>query len=247
MSRLDALQDNILRHFTAQGFVLSQHTDLFVTLNASSTREQMALQSACGELTLVLNKKALIAVASELRDTPELCFEQLIDVCGVDYLTYGIAEWVTDKATGSGFERAVDQEGIRMESFAGSRFAVVYHLLSVKLNQRLRLKVFLDESDLCIPSLMPIWPSADWFEREAFDLFGFLFEGHPDLRRILTDYGFIGHPFRKDFPISGHVEMRYDKASERVIYQPVTIAERVLVPKVIREDSRYLDAEHKNG
>lgn len=247
MSQINALQDTLLRHFTTQGFALNQHTHPFVSLNAATTREQMALQSDRGELTLVLSKKALIEVATQLRDTPELCFEQLIDVCGVDYLSYGIAEWVTDKATGSGFERAVDQEGIRMESFTGSRFAVVYHLLSLKFNQRLRLKVFLDETDLCIPSLMPIWPSADWFEREAFDLFGFLFEGHPDLRRILTDYGFIGHPFRKDFPTSGQVEMRYDKASERVIYQPVTIPERVLVPKVIREDSRYLDTEHKNG
>jgi NADH-quinone oxidoreductase subunit C len=247
MSLLNTLQDNILHHFTTQNFVINHHTHPFVTLQAQAPREQIALQSDRHELTLIVNKKALIDVATQLRDVPQFCFDQLIDVCGVDYLTYGIAEWVTDKATGSGFERAVDQEGIRMESFSGSRFAVVYHLLSVKLNQRLRLKVFLDENELCVPSIMSVWPSADWFEREAFDLFGFLFEGHPDLRRILTDYGFIGHPFRKDFPISGHVEMRYDKASERVIYQPVTIPERVLVPKVIREDSRYLEAEQKHG
>ena len=247
MNLLNTLQDNILSHFTSQGFVVGHHTHPFVTLHAETPREQMALQSDRHELTLILNKRALIEAATQLRDMPQFRFDQLIDVCGVDYLTYGIAEWVTDKATGSGFERAVDQDGIRVESFSGSRFAVVYHLLSVKLNQRLRLKVFLDESDMCIPSIMPIWPSADWFEREAFDLFGFLFEGHPDLRRILTDYGFIGHPFRKDFPVSGHVEMRYDKASDRVIYQQVTIPERVLVPKVIREDSRYLEAGQKNG
>ncbi len=247
MSRLTSLQDNIIRHFTAQGFVFNHSKNPFVSLNAEAAREQLAVQNACDELTLVLTKKALLDVATQLRDGAEFCFEQLIDVCGVDYLTYGIAEWVTDKATGSGFERALDPEGIPVESFSESRFAVVYHLLSVKLNQRLRLKVFLDEADLCIPSLMPIWPAADWFEREAFDLFGFLFEGHPDLRRILTDYGFIGHPFRKDFPVSGHVEMRYDKASERVIYQPVSIPARVLVPKVIREDSRYLEAEHPHG
>ncbi|MBY0378423.1 MAG: NADH-quinone oxidoreductase subunit C [Gammaproteobacteria bacterium] len=238
------LQDRILQHFSAQGFECNVAARPLVVVNANAPRTQLALQQDRNELTLVLTKNALLEVATQLRDTPEFCFEQLIDVCGVDYLTYGVDEWVTDKATGSGFERAVNRQGLRVEAFSGPRFAVVYHLLSVKLNQRLRLKVFLDEVDLRLPSVISIWRAADWFEREAFDLFGFLFEGHPDLRRILTDYGFIGHPFRKDFPTSGHVEMRYDKATERVIYQPVSIPERVLVPKVIREDSRYLEGEH---
>lgn len=241
------LQDRILQHFSAQGFDCKVAMQPLVVLPATAAPSQLALQRDRGELTLVLSKNALLEVATQLRDTPEFCFEQLIDVCGVDYLTYGIDEWVTDKATGSGFERAVNKQGLTVEPFSGPRFAVVYHLLSVKMNQRLRLKVFLDEVDLRLPSIMPVWPAANWFEREAFDLFGFLFEGHPDLRRILTDYGFIGHPFRKDFPVSGHVEMRYDKATERVIYQPVSIPERVLVPKVIREDSRYLEGEPSHG
>lgn len=247
MKSLITLQDNIIRHFSTQGFVCTAEPRPLMVLAATAAREQLALQHDRNELTLVLNKKALLDVATQLRDTPEFCFEQLIDVCGVDYLTYGVDEWVTDKATGSGFERAVDKQGLREEPFSGSRFAVVYHLLSVKCNHRLRLKVFLDEADLRVPSVIGIWKAADWFEREAFDLFGFLFEGHPDLRRILTDYGFIGHPFRKDFPVSGHVEMRYDKESQRVIYQPVSIPERVLVPKVIREDSRYLEGEGSHG
>ena len=245
MDKLIALKDNLIKHFAAKGYTCNEFTHSLVVLAADATKDQLALQHDRNELTLVTTKKALLDVATELRDSKGLCFEELTDVCGVDYLNYGIDEWVTDKATGSGFERAVDRQGIAVDKFTGPRFAVVYHLLSVKLNHRLRVKVFLDELDLRIPSVINIWRSADWFEREAFDLYGVLFEGHPDLRRILTDYGFIGHPFRKDFPVSGHVEMRYDKATERVIYQPVTIPERVLVPKVIREDSRYMDAgEH---
>ncbi len=238
------LQDKLLSHLNTQGFVFKISEEPLVTLSADAPREQLALQCAHEECTLILSKHALLDVAKQLRDEAQFSFEQLIDVCGVDYLSYGVDEWVTDKATGTGFERAVDREGIREIPFSGPRFAVVYHLLSLKHNQRLRLKVFLEERDLRIPSLIELWPSADWFEREAFDLFGFLFEGHPDLRRILTDYGFVGHPFRKDFPLSGQVEMRYDKTIGRVIYQPVSIPERVLVPKVIREDSRYAEGEY---
>ena len=238
------LQDKLLTHFNAQGFIGVLSEEPLATLKADALREQLILQYTHQECTLILSKNALLDVARQLRDEAQFSFEQLIDVCGVDYLSYGIDEWVTDKATGTGFERAVDRKGIRELSFSGPRFAVVYHLLSVKHNQRLRLKVFLEERDLRIPSLIEVWRSADWFEREAFDLFGFLFEGHPDLRRILTDYGFVGHPFRKDFPLSGQVEMRYDKTIGRVIYQPVSIPERVLVPKVIREDSRYAEGEH---
>jgi len=171
---------------------------------------------AHGELTLEVERASLLRVCKRLRDDHLLRFEQLIDVCGVDYLSY----------------RAESPEGAR----PGPRFAAVYHLLSVSRNQRLRLRVFLDDTLPVVDSVVELWPSANWFEREAFDLFGFVFEGHPDLRRILTDYGFIGHPFRKDFPLSGHVEMRYDPAQRRVVYQPVSIEPRVLVPRVIREE-----------
>jgi len=169
-----------------------------------------------GELTLELKRDQLRKVAKRLRDDNLFRFEQLIDVCGVDYLSY----------------RAESPEGAR----PGPRYAVVYHLLSVSRNQRLCLRVFLDDTLPVVDSVNDLWPSANWFEREAFDLFGIIFEGHPDLRRILTDYGFIGHPFRKDFPLSGHVEMRYDPEKGRVIYQPVTIEPRVTVPRVIREE-----------
>jgi len=171
---------------------------------------------AHGELTLEIERASLLKICKRLRDDHLLRFEQLIDVCGVDYQTY----------------RAESPQGPR----TGPRFAVVYHLLSVSRNQRLRLRVYLDDILPVVDSLVELWPSANWFEREAFDLFGFVFEGHPDLRRILTDYGFIGHPFRKDFPLSGHVEMRYDPAQRRVVYQPVSIEPRVLVPRVIREE-----------
>ncbi len=192
------------------------------------------------EVTLEVSKENLRTLCMALRDEEQFKFEQLIDVCGVDYLEYGLTEWETDGATRSGFERGVNRhEKQRVVDWDKPRFAAVYHLLSVSLNQRLRVKVYLPEDNLRIDSVIKIWSSADWFEREAFDLYGILFEGHPDLRRILTDYGFIGHPFRKDFPLSGHVEMRYDAKEQRVVYEPVQIEPRVLVPKVIRHDSRY--------
>jgi NADH-quinone oxidoreductase subunit C len=172
---------------------------------------------AHGELTLELTRGELRKAAKRLRDDNLFRFEQLIDVCGVDYSTY----------------RAESPEGVR----PGPRFAVVYHLLSVSRNQRLRLQVFLDDQLPVVDSVVDLWPSANWFEREAFDLFGIVFEGHPDLRRLLTDYGFIGHPFRKDFPLSGHVEMRYDPEKGRVVYQPVSIEPRINVPRVIREET----------
>lgn len=195
---------------------------------------------AFNELTVELPKQNLLHVCKALKEEDVFQFEQLMDVCGVDYLEYGLAEWATDKATLDGFERAATrQEKIRVIPFDKPRFAVVYHLLSVAHNHRIRLKVFVDEDDMIVDSVINLWQSADWFEREAFDLFGILFDGHPDLRRILTDYGFIGHPFRKDFPLIGTVEMRYDASQQRVVYEPVSIQPRVLVPKVIREDSRY--------
>lgn len=190
------------------------------------------------ETTLVVPAERLLAVAWQLRDHEDLRFEQLIDLCGVDYAAYGLAEWDTEGASSTGFGRGADRDApLTLDD--PRRFAVVCHLLSLTHNRRLRLRVYAGGAQPMVDSLIPVWSVANWFEREAFDLFGILFRGHPDLRRILTDYGFVGHPFRKDFPVSGHVEMRYDPAQQRVIYQPVSIEPRVLVPKTIRQDSRY--------
>ena len=173
-----------------------------------------SLVLALGELTLTLKAADYLAAMDQLRTAPGCQFEQLIDLCGVDYSAYRDSVW------------------------EGPRFCVVSHLLSVSLNQRLRVKVFCPDDDLpVLPSVMHLWAGANWFEREAFDLYGILFDGHIDLRRILTDYGFIGHPFRKDFPLSGHVEMRYDEELKRVVYQPVSIEPREITPRVIREDN----------
>ena len=164
--------------------------------------------------------------------------EVCIDVCGVDYATYGESEWITNDAANSGFGRGVERDELP-EMDPANRFAVVYHLLSMTHNTRLRVKTFLDANRPIVDSVTSVWAGTDWFEREAFDLYGIMFNGHPDLRRILTDYGFIGHPFRKDFPLSGEVEMRYDPEQGRVIYEPVSIEPRTLVPRVIRDDLRY--------
>lgn len=187
------------------------------------------------EITLTLALANLITCCRKLRDAQELQFNQLMDLCGVDYLLYGIDEWATDTATSQGFSRGVEERATLDAAQMPARFAVVYHLLSTTYNHRVRLKVFVLGEPPKLPSVINIWQSADWYEREAFDLFGIVFEGHPDLRRILTDYGFIGHPFRKDFPLIGEVEMRYDATQARVIYEPVTIKPRTLVPKVIRQ------------
>lgn len=203
--------------------------------------EQIVLSMMHGELTLeCIDIAQLRLILFALRDKRALGFNQLIDVCAVDYLQYGQYDWETDAASSEGFSRAVERGEAQACRWEKPRFAVVYHLLSTTNNQRLRVKVFVGEDNLAVPSVHDIWKSALWFEREAYDLFGILFTEHPDLRRILTDYGFIGHPFRKDFPISGHVEMRYDAKSAKVIYEPVSIEPRVTVPKVIRDDNRYL-------
>jgi NADH-quinone oxidoreductase subunit C len=206
----------------------------------------IAVANHAGELTFEVPAARLLELATALRDAPELKFEMCMDVCGIDYLEYGRAEWKTQSATSSGFSRGVARRGPQDERVApgrrmdAPRFAVVYHLLSIAHNHRLRLRVFCpDDSQPMVDSVTGIWASADWFERETFDMYGILFKGHPDLRRLLTDYGFIGHPFRKDFPLSGNVEVRYDPEKGRVVYQPVTIDPRVLVPKVIRHDNRY--------
>ncbi|MEO8308883.1 MAG: NADH-quinone oxidoreductase subunit C [Pseudomonadota bacterium] len=181
----------------------------------------------------------LIEVVTTLRDDPELRFEVLIDVCGVDYLDYGRSEWRTESATRSGFSRGVNRAGVG-GAHDGPRFAVAYQLLSITHNERLSLRAFcVDNEEPTMESLVAVHPGANWFEREVFDLFGITFPGHPDLRRILTDYGFIGHPFRKDFPLVGNVEVRYDSQKQRVVYEPVQITERVLVPRVIRDDPRF--------
>jgi NADH-quinone oxidoreductase subunit C len=201
--------------------------------------------SACGELTYELGKDDLIEVATALRNEGDFGFEMLMDVCGIDYLKYGEDEWTTSEATGTGFSRGVEREPVILDEsdeFDERRFAVVYHLLSLQHNLRLRLRVFTGASNPpMIHSVVDIWNGANWFEREAFDLYGILFEGHPDLRRILTDYGFIGHPFRKDFPLSGNVEVHYDDSEGRVVYRPVEIEPRTGVPRVIRDDNRYSD------
>ena len=192
---------------------------------------------ALGELTIELHPSKALVAFSLLKEN--LGFEQLVDLCGVDYLDYGQANWETMTAVNSGFSRGVfdfsednDDESLDMKR----RFAVVYHLLSIQHNLRIRVKVFPETTQMpIVDSVIDIWNCANWFEREAFDLFGILFRNHPDLRRILTDYGFIGHPLRKDFPLTGHVEVRYDAEKKRVIYEPVTIENRINVPRVIRK------------
>lgn len=205
-----------------------------------------AIVDSVGEVTVEMAPDALLEVATALRDEADFGFEILMDVCGVDYANYGRDEWATEESTTSGFSRgveaatagrltAVTEDLVVEKPRQSKRFAAVYHLLSISKNRRLRLKVFAPDDDLpVIPSVIAVWNSADWYEREAFDLYGILFDGHPDLRRLLTDYGFVGHPFRKDFPLSGNVEVIYDAEKKRVVYQPVSIEPRVLVPKVIR-------------
>ena len=197
----------------------------------------MAVTIHRNEVTLETNEQNILATCLKLRDDPDFAFEQLMDLCGVDYLLYGLDEWDTTSATLRGFERGVKPitESIPHSPWKKPRFAVVYHLLSLTHNHRLRVKAFVPDADLRIDSVVNVWNCANWYEREAFDLYGIMFKGHPDLRRILTDYGFIGHPFRKDFPLIGNVAVRYDAQLQRVIYEPVDILPRTLVPKVIRE------------
>ena len=185
----------------------------------------------------------LLEVCRALRDEPTFNFEILLDICAVDYLDYGVSHWRTQKATNSGFSRGSAVDKKNHLSSSKLRFSVVYHLLSLSNNQRLRLRVFIDGNPPLLPSVISIWQSANWYEREAFDLFGIVFDGHPDLRRLLTDYGFMGHPFRKDFPLIGKVELRYDAKKQRCVYESVSIRERVLVPKVIRNDNRYIEID----
>jgi NADH-quinone oxidoreductase subunit C len=226
-------------------------------LEAKLGQKLVRIDESRGETTIEVLPENWLAVAAVLRDDAELHFEQLMDLCGVDYLSYGQAEWDTTDVSWTGFSRGVEGEGPGRFGWADRphaariphRFGVVVHLLSVRHNRRLRVRAHCADDDLPgLPSLIGMWPSTDWFEREAFDLYGIVFEGHPDLRRILTDYGFVGHPFRKDFPLIGNVEVRYDPEQKRVVYEPVTSVEpRVLVPRTIRDDSRYEQAQAETG
>jgi NADH-quinone oxidoreductase subunit C len=214
-------------------------TKLAALIDAHFGARVQRVASTCGELTYEVAADAIVDVCTQLRDVAALKFEQLVDVTGVDYLHFGRVEWATQESSSSGFSRGVDSS--EALTAPERRFAVVYHLLSVTYNHRVRLRAFCAAGEPpMIDSVVDVWSSANWFEREAFDLFGILFKGHPDLRRILTDYGFIGHPFRKDFPLSGNVEVRYDPEQGRVVYEPVSIEPRTLVPRVIRDDSRYI-------
>lgn len=198
---------------------------------------------AYGELSIDVPLAHLLAVCEGLRDEPAFAFEQMMDLCGVDYSTYGKGSLETREYHLS----SPAEVPLNLRDWSGPRFGVNYHLLSIANNHRIRVRVFAENDDLpIVPSVISIWNSANWFEREAFDLFGIIFEGHPDLRRILTDYGFVGHPFRKDFPLVGNVEMRYDPERQRVVYEPVSIEDRVLVERVIRADHRY-EVEEGDG
>ena len=197
---------------------MSRLATLTESLAAALGEKLTSVKNELGEITIVAKAADVLSVATTLRDDPRLAFAQMTDLCGMDYSAHG-GNW------------------------EGARFAVVYHLLSITQNWRVRLRVFAQDDDFpVVSSVIGVWPSADWYEREAFDLYGIIFEGHPDLRRILTDYGFVGHPFRKDFPLSGNVEMRYDPDQQRVIYQPVTIEPREITPRIIREEN-YADSE----
>ena len=220
-----------------------KHAAIAAAVEARLGERVQRLGNSAGELGYAVAPGDLLDCCRSLRDTEGLQFEMLMDLCGVDYLSYGRAEWETASATTTGFSRGVLGRGDSLAETdyqPPSRFAVAYHLLSISNNARLRLKVACEDDERpMVDSVTGVWASADWFEREAFDLFGILFVGHPDLRRILTDYGFIGHPFRKDFPLIGKAEVRYDPKKGRVVYEPVSIEPRTLVPKAIRDDNRY--------
>lgn len=228
---------------------MTQESSYAALLRDFSETENCQLNNENNEFTMVVNSSCMLDVMTKLRDQPTLQFDQLLDVAGVDYLEYGKTEWKTEQATGSGFSRGISKNTFGRFTFDDNpidnnmeqpRFAAVYHLLSVAKNKRLRVKVFCENNEFpVVDSVCSLWSSANWYEREAFDLYGIVFQGHPDMRRLLTDYGFVGHPLRKDFPLVGHVEVRFDPSRQRVIYEPVSIEPRVLVPKVIREDNRY--------
>lgn len=203
---------------------------LSTALREALGEQVVSLENKLDELTLVIRAKDMLAVFTRLRDDAKFHFQQLSDLCGLDYSTYG-----SDVSEGGVY---LASESSAPTSVRPSRFAVVYQLLSLSNKVRLRVRVFAENDAMPqLPSVIPVWPCANWYEREAFDMYGIIFSGHPDLRRLLTDYGFVGNPFRKDFPLSGHVEMRYDPEQKRVIYQPVTVEPREVTPRIVREDS----------
>jgi len=218
--------------------VVDKTTDLVKNLTAVFAN-RLELKVENDEVTAIAEAADVLDLCQLLKFDNRFLFNQLLDLCVVDYLFYGKGEWVTERATDTGFSRA--QSDLEPSSYFKNRCAVVYHLLSLTHNSRLRVKVFLPESDLNISSICAVWPNANWYEREAFDLFGVFFENHPDLRRLLTDYGFVGHPLRKDFPLEGHVEMRYDAKAGKCIYEKVEIKNRVVIPKVIRNNDVAAD------
>ncbi|MGA7297735.1 MAG: NADH-quinone oxidoreductase subunit C [Rhodanobacteraceae bacterium] len=225
----------------------SKHRDLAERLKQRFAAKAKSIESSHGETTMEVDVGDWLEVATALRDEPEFAFEQLMDLAGVDYLGYGVDEWRTNESSWQGFSRGAEGLGpgrfnwLQKPDAASEprRYAVAAVLLSLEHNCRVRLRCRCQDNDMpVVSSLVDVWPGVNWFEREAFDLFGILFEGHPDLRRILTDYGFVGHPFRKDFPLIGNVEVRYDAEQGRVIYEPVTSVEpRVTVARVIRHDA----------
>ena len=231
---------------------MTEKTDNLVERLRTRFADQVnEVSSAHGEVTVEVASEHYLDLCRALASEAEFGFEQLIDLCGVDYAQFGNDEWTTTESSSTGFSRGVEGAtagrltfGDEIESTTAdeNRFAVVLHLLSYSNNIRLRVRTYASDVEFpVVASVTDVWSVADWYEREAFDLYGILFEGHNDLRRILTDYGFVGHPFRKDFPLVGHVEMRFDPEKGRVVYEPVSIEPRVLVPKVVRDDNRYLD------
>lgn len=231
---------------------MTAHAQFAEQLKARFGEQLLAVREAVDVVEIDVRVGDWLAVARGLRDDDAFAFEQAVDLSGVDFLGYGDDEWDTSDVSGEGFSRGVEGFGPGRFAWAErpesahipNRFAVVVNLLSLKHNRRLRMRTFAPDDGLpVVSSLLDVWRGLNWFEREAFDLFGILFEGHPDLRRILTDYGFIGHPFRKDFPLIGNVEVRYDDAKKRVVYEPVSIEPRVGVPRVVREDARYAQAK----
>jgi NADH-quinone oxidoreductase subunit C len=228
---------------------MTETSKAVIELFAEHFQDQVSvIGESHGIVSLSVPVERWLEVCRQLRDNEVFAYEQLTDLCGLDHLGYGLSEWETEDATSEGFSRGVEGLGPGRFSWAPrpesahveQRFAVVAHLLSYRHNKRLRIRCYApDEGMPIVPSLVDIWNAADWYEREVFDLYGIVFEGHPDLRRILTDYGFTGHPFRKDFPLIGNVSVRYDTEKKRVVYEPVEIEPRVLVPRVLRDDSRY--------
>lgn len=232
---------------------MATRSELMVQALQAAFPQNQTIRESLGLAVMDVAPDDLLDVAKRLHDEPDFAFKQMSDLCGVDYATYGKDEWNTDTENMASFSRAVSAastgsltfgNGMELPASDQPRFVVVYHLLSLDHNVRLRIRCAATDDNMpVVPSICGQFANANWYEREAFDLYGILFDGHPDLRRILTDYGFTGHPFRKDFPLIGNVEMRYDSVKERVVYQPVTIEPRVLVPRVIREDARYVAGE----